>query len=106
MKIFKTMIPTDRGLILCDTIKHDDHIWIVPQWIVEDQETGYYRPARIIQITSLPRSGPFGEADFLLQNQLPKDVLDGNASMELRSAFVVIENPDLSIYIQERHKPH
>lgn len=95
MKILKTLMPSDEGLFLCDTIEYEGGLWLVPEWIDGIPSKGYSKPARIIQITYLPKSGPFGKADFLLQNPLPKGVFEGNVPSELKSVYVVIENPDI-----------
>ncbi len=97
MKILKTLIPSETGLFLCDTIEYENGLWLVPEWIDGIPTKESSKPARIIQITYLPKSGPFGEADYLLQNPLPKGVFEGHVPPELKDVYVVIENPDITV---------
>jgi len=97
MKILKTLIPSEFGLFLCDTIEYEDHLWLVPEWIDGTPSKGFSKPARIIQITYVPKSGPFGNADYLLENPLPKGVFEGHVPSKLKNVYVVIENPDITV---------
>ena len=99
MKILKTLIPSETGLFLCDTIEYENELWLVPEWIDGIPTKKSSRPVRIIQITYLPKSGPFGEADYLLENPLPKGVFEGHVPPELKNVYVVIENPDITVAV-------
>jgi len=98
MKILKTLFSLEgKGLILCDTIEYEGQLWLVPEWIYDTPSKGFSRPARIIQITYLPKSGRFGKADYLLQNPVPKAVFEGHVPSELKNVYVVIENPKIIV---------
>ena len=99
MKLLKTLVPFDDGIYLVDTIEYEGGLWLVPEWIAGKPSKGYSRPARIIRITFLQRSGPFGKADHVLKDPLPKGVFEGHVPTELKDVYVVIENPDIVVEI-------
>jgi len=98
MKILKTLMPLeDEGLILCDTIEYEGELWLVPEWIYDMPSKGFSRPARIICMTLLRKSGPFQKADYTLCDPIPKSVLQGHVSEELKSLYRVIDNPKIVV---------
>lgn len=107
MEILKTMIPSDEGLFLCDTIEYEGHLWLVPQWIDGNPTKGYSKPVRIIRLTSLSYSqGIAGISDYVLNDPIPKSVWQqGVVPQELKILYIVIENPDIVVLTPSGEPP-
>ena len=103
MKILKTMIfftdVPDGTIHQCDTIEHEGHFWLVPQWL-EARSEGWRRPTRIIRLDAFQHQDTRGGAvsDFVLNQGIPKAVFDGQIQ-SLVTAGVVIENPPIKVPI-------
>ena len=98
MKILKTMVPSKTGLFSCDTIEHEGHLWLVPEWIDGSPSKGFSKPALIIQITYLAtKTDSLPNVDYMLQNPLPKGIWNGEISPESEKMYVVIKNPDIVV---------
>jgi hypothetical protein len=95
-KVFKTYLffsDHDQGHpYLIDTIEHEGALWLVGSWI-ESHATGKRTPGRLVRLTGLPYQEVEGEAyRFLLNNSIPKAVLDGKEQGE----YVVATHPALA----------
>jgi len=104
MKVYTTTVSLGDGLYEFDTIEYEGGRWLVPQWLDSGSE-GWSTPERIIRVDLLPggksgaSSGASSGADFLLRDPLPKALLSGQIPPELEGRVVVIERPDIRIYI-------
>ncbi len=96
-KLLKTLVPDSEGISSYDTIEYEDDLWLVPEWIDGSPSEELSRPARIIRITFLPRTGPFGDAQYVLRDPIPKGIFEGHVPPELKELYVVIENPCVAV---------
>lgn len=107
MKIFKTMVGSDDGVVYqVDTLRHRGGLWLVPRWLESPTEK-LRRPARIIRIDTLPhqkvKRGPDSiPADYVLNGPIPKAVLDGANPKAGEQQFVVEEMPQIALHIPRR----
>lgn len=99
VKLLKVMMATKSGLEECDAIEHEGKLWLVPEWL-DYLEQGIAKPARIVrfdllahQKTSLPG------CDYVLNFQVPRDVLEGRSRSEGGISFEVVEAPDIQVRI-------
>lgn len=97
VKIFKTAVPTDGMIVTMDTIEYEGKFWLVPQWL-DDKIQILSRPARLIRLDSLPhvKGGP-PPHDFVLTDYIPKSVLDGTASQQIKDKYEILDQPQLVI---------
>jgi hypothetical protein len=89
-------IQDDNGIYEQDAIEYEGEIWLVPEWL--DHKSGEHCiPARIIRLEGLRHQpAPNGfDAEWVLNDPMPKDVLDGHVPSELADKYVVIEMPDI-----------
>ncbi len=107
MKILKTIYfysDYEIGhLLKCDTIEYRNKFWLVPIW-TENHTTKKMRPERMICLDFLPHKVlPDGAPDqFALDIPIPKCVFfDGQIPKETTYKFVIVENPDIDVYIPE-----
>ena len=94
----------DGNIHRCDTIEYEGGLWLVPYWI-ENISEGYKSPVRIIRMDTLQfqRISGFGDSDFLLNDPIPKSVLDGQTHKQGSFSFVVVESPDIRVPIPSRN---
>jgi hypothetical protein len=105
MKVLKTMLflsGTGKAVMFkADTIEYENKFWIVPTWLEAPSE-GWKTPERIVCLNSLPhQKSSFGDADFLVNNPIPKDILYGQIPTQLKDKYVVIMHPDIKVLIQK-----
>ena len=106
MDVFKTHLffeGFDEGSpYLIDTIFLGGEWWLVGSWL-QANATGERVPERLVRLTGLPHQEASGQRyRFLLNNSLPKPVLDGEA----RDGFVVANYQALARSLAPRRKPH
>ncbi len=102
-KIFKTGLiisgdPESRGkLFKMDTIEYEGKMWLVPEWI--DMRTeGYSMPVRIVCLDTLRHQPSQTKSlDFLLNDPIPKAVLDGQIPPQSEADYLVLERPDIRV---------
>jgi hypothetical protein len=89
------LIEGDDGLYEQDAIEYQGKIWLVPEWL-DSPVLGYRIPARIISLETLRHQPMQGwSAEFVINDPLPIDVIEGRAQSPLIDKYVVIEEPDL-----------
>ena len=97
MKVLRTMIGVGSAIMQCDTIEYAGGLWLVPSWI-NNPATGKRAPIRIVRMDKLQhQKQTFAGADYLLNNPIPTDVLDGVATLVAKVQCEVIENPPILI---------
>jgi hypothetical protein len=100
VKILKTLVSNDSDgdLVICDTIRHEGKLWLVPYWY-ENIAKGYKFPARIIRMDALrfqnaPDGYPF---DFVLSDPLPKQLLNHLIPVAKDSPYEVVDGPKIRL---------
>jgi hypothetical protein len=106
MDVFKTYLffeGFDEGSsYLIDTIFLDGAWWLVGSWL-EARATQERVPERLVRLSGLPHETVSGQRwRFLLNNPLPKSVLDGKA----RDGYVVANYRTLAHTRPSKRKPH
>jgi len=96
MEVFKTYLffsDHDQGSpYLIDTIWHRDSWWLVGSWL-QSNATGERTPERLVRLSGLAYQEVQGQSyRFLLNNSIPKAVLDGKEQGE----YVVAVYPVLA----------
>ena len=95
-------IEGDAALYQCSAIEHEGEVWLVPNWIPSPAE-GYAIPERMIPLRRFRhqmfenRSG-----DLLINIPVPRAVIDGPLSPELKAQFGVREGPQLKFHHSRR----
>jgi hypothetical protein len=106
MEVFKTYLffdDYDQGhSYLIDTIFYDDAWWLVASWMQKHMTTEKI-PARLVRLTGLA----FQEVEdnkyrFLLNNAIPKSVLDGRE----QDGYTTLFYPDALSHIQGNSGVH
>jgi hypothetical protein len=104
MKIMKTCAFFSGGmhgqLWLVDTIEHEGHLWLVPEWLEAPSE-GWKTPRRIICLSLIrhqqtPKHPRF---QYMTTDPIPIAVFDGHAQPEEAVGFVVVEAPNIRVPI-------
>lgn len=96
---------TEKSVITgLSVIEHEGALWIVTGWL-EHKTKPLKRPARIIRMTGLDyqQSGPTQGGDFLVNQPIPRAVLDGLTPPEQAAGFVVIDTPKIEIEVTKPH---
>lgn len=105
MKVFKTGIPSDGGMIhKCDTIEHEGKLWLVPEWL-DVPAQGVRKPRRMIRMDLLAHQkmkNPAYKLDYILNDYMPIAVLEGTAPPEQASQYEIVELPEIKIPIPPR----
>jgi hypothetical protein len=105
MKILKTGVGSDTGTIYkCDTIEHEGKLWLVPQWL-DVPAKGVRKPRRLIRMDSLPHqpmTNPAYGLDYILNDGIPKAVLEGTAPSEQADEFEIVDLPEIEFPIPPR----
>ena len=106
MEVFKTYLffeGFDEGSpYLIDTIFLAGAWWLVGSWLAANA-TGERVPERLVRLTGLPHEEASGQRHrFLLNNSLPKSVLDGEA----RDGYVAASYQALAGSPAPTSKPH
>lgn len=103
MRVLKTFVvisgsAENRGKVYTlDTIRYEEKLWLVPYWY-DLEGTGWSMPVRIIRFDHLQHQKSGGdEADYILNDAIPKDVLDGLSDSESGVHYEVRERPDIRV---------
>jgi hypothetical protein len=82
--VYGASVAFGTAILTVDVIKYGGHNWLVPTWL-ENIAEGWRMPERIVLLDWLPhqtwedRSGP-GNAQFVVNSPIPKEVFDGDPS--------------------------
>ncbi len=104
IQLMQTMVATDdeSGQIhLVDTISYENKPWLVPYWL-SALELGWQTPERIICLDGLKYQDMTETdypADYVLTYPVPKSVLDGKTDTVEGRKYVVVERPDIRIFV-------
>lgn len=89
---------SDGKVLRVDVISFENKLWLVPHWLEVPQE-GCSLPARIVRFDTLryqPVNG-FGGADYLLNDPVPKSLLERESPKEPLEAYEYVELPEIRI---------
>ena len=93
-KIYKTMVEVGSNIVNVDTVFYENAFWLVPNWLGNPVER-WQMPRYTIRLTghAYQEFGPDSDypADFLLNEPIPKAVLDG----EKESGWIIQTAPDI-----------
>lgn len=105
MKILKTSVPSDNGVIYSvDTIAHEGSLWLVPSWL-EFTSHGWKKPRRMILLSALPRlvvQTCDGEDFIVLEAPISKAILNCSASPSNTEATIIYDYPDVRVPIDHK----
>jgi hypothetical protein len=98
-KIYTTWLMTGGAHWLMDTIEYQGRFWLVPAWL-DRRSAGWTRPLRIVWLATgqHKRTKVNDQADFLVEEPIPKAVFDGRIPSQLTGKVAVIEAPDIKVY--------
>ena len=99
MNILKALIAIaggDGSLFKADVIKYQKRLWLVPTW-TENPTEGYKTPERIVCLDFLKhqKAQNFGDADFVVNDPIPKAVLYGPGLPAPKSGYRVVIGPNV-----------
>lgn len=75
------LVTATVGIVGCDRVHKMDalvlgeELWLVPEWIDNYPTVGFSRPARMVRVTLLPRSGSLDAP--IIDAAIPRPVLFG-----------------------------
>jgi hypothetical protein len=105
MKVLKVGIGSDDGTIhKCDAIEHEGKLWLVPEWL-DVPAQGVTKPRRIIRMDTLRHQrmkNPAYKLDYVLNDYMPKAVLDGKAPPEQACLYEIVELPEIEFPMRPR----
>jgi hypothetical protein len=85
---------------ICDAIRHEGEIWLVPDWIRSPRGRSA-KPLRMIPLSKFPHKvfsqTPVAFADYGIDGVVPKALFDLHISDILVGGFGVRERPNLRI---------
>jgi hypothetical protein len=103
-QVFKVLLIFEEDGVMgdCPAYEYEGAIWLVPNWIPFPNE-GYTKPERMIRLDQfrfqkhdppVGGTGPFAGADYSINDPLPKMLLTGELTPQLKSRYVVLDKPD------------
>lgn len=97
---------TEKSVISAlSVIEHEGSLWIVTGWL-EHKTKPLRRPIRLIQLTGLQYEELDPQkhgADYLVNQPIPKAVIDGRALPEEAVGFVVLDTPKIEFQVPNPH---
>lgn len=80
-----------NSVLLIDVLQTSDGLWLVPEWL-ESKEQGLQTPARAIRLDQLQhQTVGVGGADITVNQDIPKDVLEGRSTSAGGVDYVVVD---------------
>src|SRR5262249_34832124 len=103
-QVFKVLFIFEEDGVMgdCPAYEYEGAIWLVPNWI-PFPDKGYAKPERMIRLDQfqfqkhdppLTGSGRLDGADFSINDPLPKALMTGELTPQLKSRYVVRDKPD------------
>lgn len=90
--LFIVAVMCENSILNVDGLRYEDNLWLVPKWLDYPLEK-MSKPERMIRFDNLPHQELSGNSahDFLLQQPIPKAVLDGETTegFEVRLALSI-----------------
>lgn len=105
MEQFANVLTESSMITGLSVIEHEDALWIVTGWL-EHKSRPVKRPIRLIRLTGLryERLDPEKHgADFLVNQPIPRAVLDGRTPSEEAAGFVVVDTPPIEVAVASPH---
>ena len=98
--VIKALAPVDGEMKQCDTIQIEGKFWLVPEWTYNRSE-GWKTPVRIVALEGLAHHPTtLHGASILVEDSIPKSVLDGRAPPELGGMYTVREARGIRVPLQ------
>src|ERR1700730_4097107 len=98
MKVLRAMVGfiDHGGLHHLDAIYHDGRLWFVPHWL-ENPLTQTKQPLLIVHIANfhMQEGGAWG--DYVENEPISKQIVDGNEKPSEDSRYTVIDTPNIHI---------
>jgi hypothetical protein len=88
-------------IVSVDTIRHEGKLWLVPCWLEATAE-GWSMPERIVCIDGLAGGDlapEFHPNRRMLNDPIPKSVLDGETDTAEGRTYAVVEQPNIRIQV-------
>lgn len=99
---FIVAVPSETDILTVDGISYEGKLWLVPQWI-ESKSEQISKPLRMVRFDNLPHiENPPSGHDYAVNQQVPKAVLDGQAS----SGFQTLSGNEITFGIRRVSKPY
>jgi hypothetical protein len=101
--IRKALVVTDDGSIFqSDVIEHEGSFWLVPEWL-DVPGRGVTMPRRIVSMATVRyQRTPGAHREFVVNDPIPKAVLDGRAPSQEASKYDVRELPEIEFPLPKR----
>jgi hypothetical protein len=96
MKILKTALIIDGLIESMDTIEHEGAFWLVPEWL-DFPARGISMPRRIVSLATLRHERMNGNPDFVVSDQVPRFVFDGEVPSQLKHMYIVRDLPEIRL---------
>jgi hypothetical protein len=105
---FKVIVILEDGVSgPCSAVEYQDAIWLVPKWLpCSDAE--YAKPERMIRLDQfryqridppVAGEGPLAEADFVIDDPIPRALFEAPLTPQLASRFSVLDRPDATFRV-------
>jgi hypothetical protein len=91
------LIGAGSSIYQCDGVEFRGGLWLVPEW-TRAPDASRRQPTRMIRVDHLKcqKPGPFGH-DYLLNEPVPKSVLDGSEA----KGFEVLHGADEGFWLDD-----
>jgi hypothetical protein len=105
VRALKVIVGFDNGEMgHCGAIEYESAVWLVPKWL-PFPEQGFTKPERMIRLDqfryqAIPQPA---DADFGINDPLPRDLFFGRLSKQLKKKYVVLDRPNLKFRTAAPH---
>jgi hypothetical protein len=106
VRMYKVLLMFEDGsMSVGGAIDYEGAVWIVTGWLPFPAE-GYTKPKRMLRLDQFQfrrfdppakGPGPLQGVDFAVNTPLPRTLIDGAMTPQLRSRYVVLELPDVKV---------
>jgi len=111
MQILQTIITIDDTVSTIDTIEHEGSLWLVPKWKYS-KDARWMSPEVVIPMPKgythigqgeAGKSSRTGTWHYMIQDPIPKAVLDGTANWAELARYGARAGPDIQIEVGGTH---
>jgi hypothetical protein len=105
MQVFKAFVASGNTVYKIDAIEHQGKLWLVSHWL-DSPDKQQTTPGRIIRFDDQcyqdVRENPFRQADFALNDPIPKELLAVESPERPVLGFEYIEMPALRHSLEKK----